>query len=497
MINMHFNKIMKLIMALGLVLFAYIVCKNISKDTMNDENIYTNEVDGYKFIIPDGYSADEEFLPYAVRFLYDNCIIEIYTEECETKDEISSYINYTNAAITSNKYDYYNVKQFEYKGKTILSWSRKKLSRIQNDKNYYLKIDIPRKERVYTIFIKSEVKIDNYKKYISALKIVKSSESQHKKPQIKYAAKRNFNSETEQFYNKYLLNSEKLEWGIYQYDYMESTELAKIENKINHKFGLLLLYSEFNEKYDSTQVRAFLDKAYSEKRIVELTLQPKRNHQQGNDLFRVLDGYYDAFLHDYAESVADFRHPVLFRFANEMNGDWCEYSGYQMSLDTQLYREMYKYIYDIFKQHNADNVIWVWNPNGKSFPDFKWNAEEMYFPGNDYVDVLGLTLYNTGTFYEGEKWTQFYDLYKPLYEKAMEKYNMPFMITEFSCARVGGDKEKWTRKMLKDIEEFPNIKLAVWWNGADFTADGKIARAYYINDSAEMYEIFKNYFKDR
>ena len=119
----------------------------------------------------------------------------------------------------------------------------------------------------------------------------------------------------------------------------------------------------------------------------------------------------------------------------------------------------------------------------------------MYYPGNEYVDVLGLTLYNTGNFYDGEEWTEFSKLYTPLYKKAMKQYDMPFMITEFSCARKGGNKEKWTEQMLSEIEKFPNIKFAVWWNGADFTPDAALARSYYINDSEEMYEVFKEYFE--
>ena len=179
-----------------------------------------------------------------------------------------------------------------------------------------------------------------------------------------------------------------------------------------------------------------------------------------------------------------------------MNGDWCEYSGYRMSLDTELYREMYKYVYSFFEKHNANNVIWVWNPNGKSFPNFKWNAEEMYYPENNMVDVLGLTLYNTGNFYEGENWTEFKDLYEPLYNTAIEKYDMPFMITEFSCARAGGDKETWTKTMLSKIKDYNNIKIAVWWNGADYTPDGEVSRAYFIDDSEEMTKIFNNYFSN-
>ena len=486
---------------IGLLLITFLsflvgsIDKASIKEAVNGEIVYVNKTDGYQYNLPEGFSIDEEFMPYAVRFLSDKCAIEIYAERCNNQDEVLGYINYTNCAVTSDKDNYFDVKQIEVAGITVLSWNRYKLSKIKNDKNYYIKIDIPTKKMVYTILIKSSFKIEDYSSYIESFKVIKLSKPKEIAPKIKYASNRKFNAETETFYNKYFRNSQKVEWGIYQYDYLETHELKKIESRIDHKFKLLLLYSEFNEKYDYQQVRAFLDKAYSENRVVELTLQPKKYHQQGNELFRVLDGYYDEFLHAYAKDVADFSHPVLFRFGNEMNGDWCEYSGYRMSLDTELYREMYRYIYNIFEEHNTRNVIWVWNPNGKSFPDFNWNSEEMYYPGNEYVDVLGLTLYNTGNFYDGEEWTEFSKLYTPLYKKAMKQYDMPFMITEFSCARKGGNKEKWTEQMLSEIEKFPNIKFAVWWNGADFTPDAALARSYYINDSEEMYEVFKEYFE--
>ena len=47
-------------------------------------------------------------------------------------------------------------------------------------------------------------------------------------------------------------------------------------------------------------------------------------------------------------------------------------------------------------KNSPHNVLWVWNPNEKSFPNFTWNAMELYYPGNEYVDIIGLTGYNTG-----------------------------------------------------------------------------------------------------
>ena len=455
---------------------------------------FVNSREGYTLNIPEGFWVDKSFLPHTVRLVSENCVIEVYSQPCNGKDETDSYINYTNSAVTLNSIDYSNVREIKNIGSSVLFWDRKKLSGIKNDRNHYLKIDIPHKDRVYTILVKSKEELSDYRKYKALLDIGKSSGNESLSSVVKYASGRRFNDETREFYNNVFVNSDKVEWGIYQPDFRDMPHIYYIEEHIGHKFNIVLHYTDLLVTYNPTLVRDVLDKAYFEGRTVELTLQPYRDHVGENTLFSVLDGKYDEFLHAYAKDVAEFSHPVLFRLCNEMNGDWCEYSGYKMSLDTELYRELYHYVYNIFKEHNADNVIWVWNPNGKSFPDFEWNHESMYYPGNDYVDVLGLTLYNTGNFYEGEKWIEFDDLYRPLYERVSKEYDMPFMITEFASARKGGNKEKWTRKMLSEIGDYPNIKVAVWWNGADFDADGNISRAYYINDSTEMTDIFKEYF---
>ncbi len=493
------KKITSCLIAIPLILTGCTEQKPITDD--NSERYYIkkdtliNKEQGYYFKIPEGFSLNEEFYPYNLRLESTDTVIEFYTENTEGFTGVQSYIGYTNKAITENEIDYSDIQTFEQGKATILTWSRDKLSKIENDKNHYLKIDIIAKDStVHTILAKSNQKITDYEAYLDNFKIIRQKGSFEPAITMKKRSQRAFNEETEKLFDDYFLNSDKLSWGIFKYEFISNDDLKKFEKKIDHDFKFLLWYTDFLKEYNPKFVRGFLDKAYKDNKIVELTLQPALVHEPGNDLFRVLNGDYDAFLDEYAKDVADFAHPVLFRFSNEMNGDWCEYSGYRMSLDTELYRELYKYVYSFFQKHNADNVIWVWNPNGKSFPDFTWNAEDMYFPGSEYVDVLGLTFYNTGNYYEGEKWIEFDDLYSELYENSLKKYDMPFMITEFSSARAGGSKEEWTRTMLSSIEKYDNIKLAIWWHGADYTPDGEIARSYFIDDSEEMVEIFREYF---
>ncbi len=495
---------LKIIMELVCIfVFAVLGGCNDALDERTEERYYVqggvliNNEQGYSYEVPEGFTLNEEYYPFNLRLEGSDTVIEIYVEENQSTDMVQSYIGYTNKAITNNAVDYYDVKEKNLLDTSVLMWSRDKLERIENDKNHYLKIDVTKGLTVYTILVKSEVKQEDYKIYLDAFETIKKRDGYEETVIKRQSADREFNSETEEMFNRYFENSEALAWGIFQPDYHAADSIKSIEEKINYEFDFLLWYTEFQKEYDASKVRTFLDKAYSDNKIVEMTLQPLLYHEEGNDIFRVLNGYYDDFLDAFSKDFADFEHPVIFRLANEMNGDWCEYSAYRMSLDTELYREMYRYVYSFFKKNNADNVIWVWNPNGKSFPDFNWNAEEMYYPGDGYVDVLGLTLYNTGNFYPGENWTGFSDLYTDLYNESLDKYDMPFMITEFSCARAGGDKEEWTKEMLKNIERLDNIKVAVWWNSADYTPEYEVSRSYFIDDSEEMLDIFNEYFSKR
>jgi beta-mannanase len=208
-------------------------------------------------------------------------------------------------------------------------------------------------------------------------------------------------------------------------------------------------------------------------------------------VYDVLDGACDTYLKNYAREVADYGEPILFRLGNEMNGDWCVYSSHHTAKDTDIFKAFYCYLYQIFQEAGADNVIWVWNPNGKSFPDFKWNDELCYYPGDEYVDVVGMTSYNTGTYYESENWTEFDDMYDDLYEKYIGLYEKPLMITEFSTSSVGGSKEAWVSNMFRHIGKYERIKVAIWWDGCDWDAEGNVARSYFIDETEELVRVFR------
>ena len=210
-------------------------------------------------------------------------------------------------------------------------------------------------------------------------------------------------------------------------------------------------------------------------------------------IYEILNGDHDKFLNDYADIVARFPDTaVLFRPFNEMNGDWCNYCAYHTSRDPQLYVELYKYLYDIFKKAGCKNVIWVWNPNEKSFPYYKWNHQDLYYPGDEYVDVFGITGYNTGTYYKDEKWRSFDQIYSPIYQRLERLNDKPIMITEFSCSSIGGDKVQWIEDMFSVLPRYGKIKLAIWWGGADFDGEN-YSRPYFFDSPVETLDVFDKY----
>lgn len=462
------------------------------------ENRFINQVDGYGVTIPKEMRVVDMSFPGVRSVLEDeHRRVEIFKEKTDWSVSGETYINYSNRFLS---YGTDHIKGHSEKsvwnGMTlnVVQWSRERLTKVDHDKNHYTCVDLMTQDAVYTFFFKSDLPLEECGGYKDIIKdfYTFAPTKQVSDAQFKHIASRKWNQETNDFFQKYFSDDSSLQWGIFEPAApFDMSDLEKLEERMDYKFPVILLYSHVQNEYDPHREGRALDDAYAHGKIVELTLQTTPTGGR-NMVYDILNGQYDDYLHAYAQDVADFAHPVLFRPFNEMNGDWCSYSAYHTARDTEIFKELYKYIYDIFAAAGAENVIWVWNPNERSFPDFKWNNEVMYYPGDKYVDVVGLTGYNTGTYYKGETWRSFREIYAPLYQKVAELYDKPLMITEFASSSVGASKEQWVQDMFKDIADFPAIKVAIWWDGRDLDAQGNIARPYFIDETDELVSIFRD-----
>jgi len=82
------------------------------------------------------------------------------------------------------------------------------------------------------------------------------------------------------------------------------------------------------------------------------------------------------------------RVPVLWRPYHEMNGSWFWWGGRTGEFSTvRLYRQIFD---RLVHHHGLKNLVWVWSVDRVSKPGME---HEKFFPGLDYLDVLGLDVY--------------------------------------------------------------------------------------------------------
>lgn len=312
----------------------------------------------------------------------------------------------------------------------------------------------------------------------------------------------NWSKETREFYDT-LISDTNVKWGIFQPHNIKKADLSEtieLEKKLNYRFDGVLEYLYFGEDIPIDGMNL----AYEDGKIIELTVQTSTVMNEDldgyNPVFDILDGVHDDQIYTLARQIKSYGHPILFRLNNEMNSDWTSYGVSACLNDPQIYVRLWHRIYDIFEEVGVDNTIWVFNPNDESYPPHGYNSTQAFYPGDKYVQVFGVTGYNTGTFYaaqNNEKWKTFDDIYGHVYERHYETYkNFPWIITEFASSSVGGDKVLWINDMFNDFSKYPNIKMAFWFNSADYYTDTdgkiKVSRPYWLDETEDTLQAFKN-----
>ncbi|MDO5310369.1 MAG: glycosyl hydrolase [Clostridia bacterium] len=316
----------------------------------------------------------------------------------------------------------------------------------------------------------------------------------------------NWTEETRKVYDR-LVNAQHPYWGCFNplaVRYLKTERTKKLEEQVDFEFPILLEYIYYWEDFPMEGMQ----QAYDDGKVVELTMQcssvMNEDLDNYNPFFDVLDGVCDESLRKFARDAAKFGKPFIFRLNNEMNSDWTSYGGPVILNDPDLYVEVWKRIYRIFSEEGVNNAIWVFNPNNISFPPCGYNSALAYYPGNEYVQMFGITGYNTGDYYKelyGEKWRSFSEIYDEIYKNFHEQFSQfPWIITEFASASAGGDKVKWIEDMFVDLKKYPEIKAAVWFNSCDWDPrephETVVSREYRLNENQQTIDAFKNGVKE-
>ena len=180
-------------------------------------------------------------------------------------------------------------------------------------------------------------------------------------------------------------------------------------------------------------------------------------------LRRILAGAYDDWIRAFAQASAAWGKPYFLRFAHEMNGNWYSWSPGVNGNTSAQYVAVWRRVVQIFRAEGATRVRWVWSPSGV-YPGSTPFAD--LYPGDAYVDWIGINVFNFGTSASWSEWGSFADILGPSYLPLTRLTDRPLMIAEAASTEHGGDKAAWIRKgFLADLPEtFPRVRAAVWFN---------------------------------
>jgi hypothetical protein len=195
------------------------------------------------------------------------------------------------------------------------------------------------------------------------------------------------------------------------------------------------------------------------------------------NLFNIIGGMWDAYIDKWADDAKDFDKPLLVAWGIEMNGTWFPWSGYYYGgeqkdffnepsdyLGPKIYKQAYRYVVDRVRAKGAHNIQWVFHVKNYSHPNAVWNRFAAYYPGSNYVDWLGLSVYVKPDKFMG--WGSFHDVCNKAYQEICKiDPSKPLMAAEWGVREfpTSVNKGEWLRKAFKDFKErFPRIKASVY-----------------------------------
>ncbi len=182
---------------------------------------------------------------------------------------------------------------------------------------------------------------------------------------------------------------------------------------------------------------------------------------------------HDNYIRQWASDAKAWGYPLFLRFNHEMNGWWFPWSEQVNGNQPGDFVKAWRHVHDIFAQAGATNVTWVWCPNLTGY--YRSTPLEGLYPGDTYVDWIGMDGYNFGTD-RNNSWQTFYDVFKHTYDELTTLAPIkPLMIGEVASSEDGGplgrpaSKAAWVSDAFTTQlpTHFPKIKAVVWFNWND------------------------------
>ncbi|MEU9447344.1 glycosyl hydrolase [Streptomyces sp. NPDC048277] len=209
--------------------------------------------------------------------------------------------------------------------------------------------------------------------------------------------------------------------------------------------NLVEYYAAWGDGFDASGVR----NAWKEGALTLMSWEPF-----DATLADIAAGTSDAYIKKYATAVRKLNLPVVIDFADEFNGNWEKWGTKYVT--PKQYVAAWRHIHDTFLDAGASNVIWAWTPN--IINPAKSVRLEPYYPGDAYVDWVGLVGY----------WTlgqdnAFSSVFGPTVDEIRAFTKKPMILAE-TAAMAGERRRADIRNLFAGVEADDTMLGFIWFN---------------------------------
>jgi hypothetical protein len=288
-------------------------------------------------------------------------------------------------------------------------------------------------------------------------------------------------------------------YGAYDDNTLESFEsIVEMEDTLRTKLPIIQIYTAWGSKKNQVFPALRAQAIYDLGSIPLITWEPwlddfdpeqypfvdnKQNKNQGG-MKAVAEGKFDAYIDKWANDAKKFGTPFFLRLAHEMNDPY-RYPWGPQNNKPEDFVAAWQHIFQRFEAVGAHNVIWLWSPHPayKGFNDF--------YPGNKFVDWIGVTTLNYGTVASWSQWWTFDEIFGNSYP-ALAEYEKPIMITELGCLEVGGNRAEWYSSAFSNIrDKYLLVKGIVFYHNASDNTTTYKSLDWSFKDDKEVVEAVK------
>ncbi len=229
-----------------------------------------------------------------------------------------------------------------------------------------------------------------------------------------------------------------------------------LSRRLGRSVGVAFNYARYGEPFPMAWARAQAQRG----RLVQIAWEPQGGLAQVQD---------DAYLNQWARDASRCGTGVFLRFAGEMNGGWTRWGR-----DPSAYRRAFRLVHSVVARQ-ASNVALVWAPNAVPA-----SGVDAYYPGDDAVDWVGISLYLVRFYDDNLKRPAWRDAPEGFIDPFYAKYaaRKPLCLVECGITRrsrvEGADADPFAAARIADLFDalrvrYPRLKMACWFDRNNLT----------------------------